>query len=227
MTKNEDGTIRIKDDEIIEYLQNKLGSQVYCDFVTWEGLLDRSREFVIMRVVIPGEYMVEDTFDLENMCIKTDKYDLIKRYMFDTSMLDFLHNPENYTTLAMHGIHGIRRDDLIRHSKLMYNECNNIFMVYLKPDKIIFDILSLSRQYDCMTIKEVLHCNSSKLTFTVSVDHKKPNMDCSNVLQNIMLLRKSVKTDMNKFDTDSEAYKTLKDISDKLKVIINTGGATL
>lgn len=185
MTKNEDGTIQIKSDEIIEYLQNKLGFQIYSDFVVWDGLRGRSNDFVLMRFVIPGEHIVEhgDISNLEGMRIKADKYDLIKPYMVDRSMLeDFIHNPENMTTLFIYGIYGDRLNDLIRYSRLQYNKVNNSFYMYLKPYEIIFDILSLSRQDDCMIIKKLSHRNSEGFTITVSVEHKKPYIVCSNVL---------------------------------------------
>lgn len=185
MTKNEDGTIQIKSDEIIEYLQNKLGFQIYSDFVVWDGLIGRSYDFVLMRVVIPSEHIVEhgDISNLEDMRIKADKYDLIRPYMFDRSMLEsFLHNPENRTTLLIHGIYGYRLNDLIRYSRLQYNKANDAFYVYLRPYEIIFDILSLSRQNDWIPIKKLSHRNSEGFTITVSVEHKRPNIDCSNVL---------------------------------------------
>lgn len=50
------------------------------------------------------------------------------------------------------------------------------------------------------------------------------SVDYGRVLQQVMLLRKSVKADMSKFDSHSDAYKTLNYISDKLKGIINMGG---
>lgn len=55
----------------------------------------------------------------------------------------------------------------------------------------------------------------------------KPVMDCGKVLQQIMILRKFVKTHMNDFDSDCDAHKVLKEISDKLNGIINMGGTTL
>lgn len=67
-------------------------------------------------------------------------------------------------------------------------------------------------------------CSDQGFIILYADENNSSYVDRGRVLQQIMLLRKSVKADMNKFDSHSDAYKTLNDISDKLKVIINMGG---
>lgn len=54
-------------------------------------------------------------------------------------------------------------------------------------------------------------------------DSSKPVMDCGNMLQQISPLIDSIKTKMNALDSESDTYISLKEISDKLKTIINGG----
>lgn len=67
-------------------------------------------------------------------------------------------------------------------------------------------------------------CSDQGFIILYSDENNSSYVDCGRVLQQVMLLRKSVKADMGKFDSHSDAYKTLNYISDKLKGIINMGG---
>lgn len=59
--------------------------------------------------------------------------------------------------------------------------------------------------------------------FIIVYDDSVKPMYCGKILQQVMILRKFVKTHMNDFDSGSDAHRVLKDISVKLKTIINGG----
>ena len=75
-------------------------------------------------------------------------------------------------------------------------------------------------------VNKIPGCSDQGFIILYSDENNSSSIDCERVLQQVMLLRKTVKADVNKFDPNSDAYKTLNYISDTLKFIINTGGTT-
>ena len=73
-------------------------------------------------------------------------------------------------------------------------------------------------------VNKIPDCSDQGFIILYADGDNSSSVDCGRILQQVMLLRKSVKADMNKFDSHSDAYKTLNYISDKLKGIINMGG---
>ncbi len=147
----------ISSSEVAKYLENQLGFPFDCDFELldnrseWEKPLNTDKCFVLMRAVfrpedicvkaVAGDYV--DTVLKETgsgMMFKDTVKNTLKEFMFPDNIRNIQNMPEKLQALAQQGLCGPKLENLIRRPGLFFDQVNNRFGVYLRPEKIIVDM---------------------------------------------------------------------------------------
>ena len=137
--------------DIVNYLQNQLGFTVNCDFDMWSGL--NGMGYIRMRLVADAKNVISgaggkdyvDRFLYNNAAgYKIDErvINVLTPFMYPSSIVDILNNPEYMAFIRDRGIYGERLKELIQYHQLTYNQKANAFFVYLRAERIIDDILT-------------------------------------------------------------------------------------
>lgn len=153
---------KITSSNIEAYLQTKLGFRIDCDFAIWDNRAEWEKPlrtdkcFVIMRAIFRPEDITIATAPTDytsrvlasmgsGRTYKKDVMDVLTPFMFPESIADLKQNKQEYIDtrrkLAEMGIHGDRLEELIRRPGLFYDQVNDRFGVYLRPERIIPMIL--------------------------------------------------------------------------------------
>jgi len=143
--------------DIVHYLENEvLGFRIKPDFMRWDGYNGNS--YVRMRVVIQAKDLIVDRNDASVDYATRFLMENKKGYSLDKGSLaslepfmypkDFTYDQitsESLTHLNLLGVSGERLEELIKYSKLTLvgdpKSGNQYFIVYLRPERIIFDML--------------------------------------------------------------------------------------
>lgn len=150
---------RISSSDVVAHLQDLLGFGFDCDFILcdnradWEKPMTTNKCYVIMRTVFrPEDITVEATSsDYADRILKATgaatqfKQNVIKTlepFMFPENMAQVDRMPEKLQQLAEQGIAGSRLDELKRRPRLFYDQVNQRFGLYLRPECIIKDIVA-------------------------------------------------------------------------------------
>lgn len=138
--------------EVIKYLQDQLGFAVAADFTRWTGAFPEL-SYVRMRVVFSGKDIVikstsKDYVDrkLEEFAAGTkfdaDTIEILKPFMYPEKIEESLRNsPIDRERLLKLGVTDERLADLIANKKINYYRDADLFGVYLRPERIIDDML--------------------------------------------------------------------------------------
>ena len=137
--------------DITTYLRNQLGFDVAVDYRRWTGIT-ANHSYVRMRVVIlPKDICVtsksKDFVDRTlseysaGMTFKDDVIDTLKPFMYPKNINDLRNYPEVMQHLYEYGVYGDRLNEIIEFSKLNYSKDANLFRVYLRPERIIAQML--------------------------------------------------------------------------------------
>ena len=144
-------TYKIGTGNITTYLRNQLGFDVAVDYRRWTGIT-ANHSYVRMRVVIlPKDICVtsksKDFVDRTlseysaGMTFKDDVIDTLKPFMYPKNINDLRNYPEVMQHLYEYGVYGDRLNEIIEFSKLNYSKDANLFRVYLRPERIIAQML--------------------------------------------------------------------------------------
>lgn len=138
--------------DITNYLRNQLGFDVGVDYCRWTGIT-ANHSYVRMRIVImPKDIIVPvesnnfvDRTLNENsagMRFKDTVLDTLKPYMYPANVDQLKAHPDTLRHLYEHGVYGDRLEEIIRYAKLNYSKEAGFFRLYLRPERIIADMLS-------------------------------------------------------------------------------------
>lgn len=139
--------------DVVNYLEsNVLGFKLLkSDFTRWTGVSE-NHSYVRMRVVIsPKDILVKssgngyvDRFLASNaagMKYDEDVIRALEPFMYPASIANIRKHPEVIQRLGQYGVCGKNLDDIIANSGITYNSNVNCFGVYLRPERIIAQIL--------------------------------------------------------------------------------------
>lgn len=144
--------------DVVEYLQNEVfGFSFDCDFKVWDNRMDYEKPintqkcYVVMRCAFrpqdiimqaqPGNYVDRA---LKNMAASTQFKDSFKKsiepFMFPEKIRSE-NRPEVLQQLAEQGIYGERLELLRRAPRMFYDQVNNYWGVFLRPERIIAEMV--------------------------------------------------------------------------------------
>lgn len=138
--------------DLTNYLRNQLGFDVAVDYRRWTGIT-ANHSYVRMRVVILPKDIVmpitsnnfTDRILNENsagMTFKKEVLETLKPYMYPANIDQLKAHPETLRHLYEYGVYGDRLEEIIRYAKLDYSKDAGFFRLYLRPERIIADMLS-------------------------------------------------------------------------------------
>ena len=136
---------------VTDYLENELGCKILTDYTRWTGP-DATVSYVRMRAVFRPEdieaketltdyaskFLAEQNADIK---FKDTFVDAIKPFMYPTNTREILMNPNNTESLIQRGILGDRAREILKYYKFDFSRRYNLWTVYLRPERIIFDML--------------------------------------------------------------------------------------
>jgi len=173
--------------EVVKYLQDQLGFGVAFDFTRWTGAVP-DLSYVRMRVVFNPKDIVVDSTAKDYVDRKLEEYaagtkfdsdviETLKPFMYPEKINECRNNPEDMQRLYMLGILEDRFDEIVRNSKLNYCREANVFRLYLRPERIIEDMLrnpTTNKIDGTMSILGVRGTSSETIRWDVAVT-RKPN----------------------------------------------------
>jgi hypothetical protein len=173
--------------EVVKYLQDQLGFGVAFDFTRWTGAVP-DLSYVRMRVVFNPKDIVVDSAAKDYVDRKLEEYaagtkfdtdtiEILKPFMYPTNINELRNNPEDMQRLYMLGILEDRFDEIVRNTKLNYCREANVFRLYLRPERIIEDMLrnpTTNNIDGTMSILGVRGTSSETIRWDVAVT-RKPN----------------------------------------------------
>lgn len=147
----------VSSSDVVEYLQNQLGIAFDCDFqlldnrADWEKPMTTHKCYVMMRVVFrPEDICVSDASgDYVDHVLretgagrrfKDNVINVIKPFMFPENMPQARQDPVKLQQFAEMGLYGEALEKLMRRPGLFYDQVNDRFGVYLRPERIIGDM---------------------------------------------------------------------------------------
>lgn len=176
-------TFVISSNDVVNYLENQLGFSIIADFTRWTGI-SANHSYVRMRVVMsPKDITVDDNkgsnyvkkFLKENasgMQFDKETMDILKPFMYPDNMTSVYNQPEALNRMYQYGLFGERLEEVVKFSKLTYSKETNVFRVYLRPERIIADMLAnpATNSIDGnMSIVNVMGTNTETLRWEVEV----------------------------------------------------------
>jgi hypothetical protein len=149
----------VSSSDVVDHLQNELGFKFDCDFkiwdnrAEWEKPMATNKCFVIMRAVFRPEDIViqANTHEyadrvlsevMSGIKFKDNVMKTLEPFMFPKNMGAIKQYPERLQVLAEQGIYGEHLEELIRRPRLFLDKVNNRFGIYLRPEKIITDMMT-------------------------------------------------------------------------------------
>ena len=145
-------TFMISSNEVIKYLEDTvLGFKVGYDFTRWTGVT-ANHSYVRMRVVIsPKDILAPrhnndyaDKILAENaagLTYKKEIIDALEPFMYPKTIGNLRNHPDELQRMYQYGLFGDRLDEVIQNSQLAYSADANYFRLYLRPERIIADML--------------------------------------------------------------------------------------
>lgn len=142
----------ISSSDVIKYLQDQLGFTIAYDFTRWTGITE-NLSYVRMRVVLnPDNIIAKNTSsdyvdriladNAAGIRFKDTVIDTIKPYMYPNNVGDIANRPEDLNRLFQMGLYNERLAEILKYANLTYSKESNVFLIYLRPERIISDMLS-------------------------------------------------------------------------------------
>ena len=136
---------------VTDYLTNELGFRPMVDYTRWTGP-DATVSYVRMRAVFRPEdieakdsatdyasrFLAENNADVK---FRDTIINTLTPFMYPTNIREILSNPANTDHLVKRGIAGDRAREILRFAKFDYSRKENLWLLYLRPERIIFDML--------------------------------------------------------------------------------------
>lgn len=172
----------ITSSDVIKFLQDQLTFGIAADFTRWTGV-SPDLSYVRMRVVLsPNDIVAANTSkdyvdrvlaeNAAGIMFKDTVIDTLKPYAYPDNIMDIRRNPEDVQRLYQIGVFDNRLDEMIVHSKLNYCKEANVFRIYLRPERIIADMLadpSTGKIDGDMSILAVYGTSSETIRWDVAV----------------------------------------------------------
>lgn len=142
----------ISTNDVVNYLQNQLGFSIGYDFTRWVGVsVDHS--YIRMRAIINPKDIVYSAANKDyvdsvlaanaaGIMYKDTVIETLKPFMYPKSITNIRNHPEDLQRIAEYGLYGERLDEVIQYSQLNYCKQADVFRLYLRPERIIVDMLS-------------------------------------------------------------------------------------
>lgn len=179
-------TYIISSNDVVEYLQNQLGFTVIADFTRWTGI-SANHSYVRMRTVFSSKDVIVENkgADYVDRILKDNsagiRFDenvikILKPFMYPSNITSIYSHPEDLNRMYQYGLFGERLEEVVKFAKLTFSKENNVFMIYLRPERIIADMLSdpSTNEIDGnMSIVSVHGTNTETLRWEVEVTKNK------------------------------------------------------
>lgn len=142
----------ITQDRVLQHLQEQLGFALAdCDFTRWTGI-STDDSYVRMRCVFNADDIMAKTTAVDyvdrvlaanasGIMFQDHVIETLKPYMYPATIRNVVKNPEALQRLFALGITGPNLEEIIRFSQLTYDSTRKVFAVYLRPERIIEDML--------------------------------------------------------------------------------------
>lgn len=143
----------ISSTDVAAYLQTQvLGCSIGYDFTRWTGV-SPDHSYVRMRAVFAPKDIIatsktRDYVDKvleENAAgiqFKSDMIKALEPFMYPSGIINIRNHQEEAARLHQYGLFGDRLDEVITYSKFTYTKEHNYFLIYLRPERIIADMLA-------------------------------------------------------------------------------------
>ena len=151
---------------VLKYLQDQLGFSVGSDFTRWVGVTPE-QSYVRMRVVINPKDIMADS----------NSKDYVDRIL-ESKGAGIQFKDTVINTLKPYTFFGDRYEEISRFAKLSYSSQANLFRIYLRPERIIYDMLSdpaTDKVDGTMSILAVQGTSSDTIRWEVAVERKGNN----------------------------------------------------
>jgi hypothetical protein len=173
----------ITSSQVIKYLQDQLGFSVGYDFTRWVGV-SADQSYVRMRVVFNPKDIIADSASKDyvdkvleakgaGLQFKDTVINTLKPYMFPDNTGLVQKSQDDIDRMYLIGIFGERYEEILRFAKLSYNQQANLFRLYLRPERIIYDMLadpSTDKVDGTMSILAVAGTSSDTIRWEVAVE---------------------------------------------------------
>lgn len=135
------------------FLENQLGFRIGCDFTRWTGVT-AIHSYVKMRVVMNAKDLCADTTLSQDFAIRTLQENavgipfkdnvkkILEKYMYPANMETMQLSPEDVNEMYKYGLVAERLLEIAKLGKLTYVPQAKMFRVYLRPERIIADMLA-------------------------------------------------------------------------------------
>lgn len=174
--------------QVVKYLQDQLGFAVGYDFTRWVGV-SADNSYVRMRVVFNPKDIIADSSSKDyvdklleskgaGMQFKDTIIEALKPYMYPENVGLIQNSQEDINRLYSLGIITERYEEIVRFSKLTYSSEAHLFRLYLRPERIIYDMLSnpdTNKVDGTMSIIAVAGTSSDTIRWEVAVERKTAN----------------------------------------------------
>ena len=143
----------ITSSQVTQYLQDQLGFQVAAEYTRWTGVSPMF-SYVRMRVVIRAQDIEAGADKATNWTEKVLRDNAagtqfqdnviaaLKPYMYPEGVAGFNLEDQNIIQkMYQYGIYGEKLEELVRASRLRKEPEHNVYLLYLRADEIIKDML--------------------------------------------------------------------------------------
>jgi hypothetical protein len=171
--------------EVTKYLQEQLACNVGYDFTRWTGV-SPDCSYVRMRIIFNPKDIVAETSTSRDyadrklaefsagLMFKDTILEALKPFMYPENVADIRNRPDDLQRLYTIGVFDDRLNEIIQHSKLNYCQEANVFRLYLRPERIIADMLKnpdTGKIDGDMSIVAVYGTSSETIRWDVAVTH--------------------------------------------------------
>lgn len=188
----------ITSSDVIKYLQDQLTFGVVADFTRWTGV-SPDLSYVRMRVVLAPNDIVADNNSKDyvdrilaanaaGIQFKDTAINTLTPFMYPENIADVRKNVEDLKRLYQLGLFDERIDEIILQSKINYCREANVFRVFLRPERIIADMLSdptTGKIDGDMSILAVYGTTSETIRWEVAVTKQRNTFADSNHMMSI------------------------------------------
>lgn len=138
--------------DVTSYLCNELGFSVGVDYRRWTGVT-ANHSYVRMRVVmLPKDVLIPATNssfvdhilseNAAGMQFQEHVKKTLEPFMYPDNIGEIQNNPAVLQRLYEYGVYGDRLEEIKRYSKLDFSQEAGYFRIYLRPERIIADMLA-------------------------------------------------------------------------------------
>ena len=192
----------ITSSDVIKYLQDQLGFTIACDFTRWTGVSE-DHSYVRMRVAFnPDDITAKSTStdyvervlseSAAGIRFKDNVINTLRPFMYPKTVGDIANHPDDINRLFQIGLYNERLSEIMRYSKLKYSRESNMFLIYLRPERIIVDMLadpSTNKIDGEMSIIAVHGTTSETIRWEIAVTKNKNNFGTTDISMDALFNR--------------------------------------